>query len=108
MFQEMFKSGCISHLPENIGDCMSVPGNFPQQGDGEKFLERFKCLDPTYTAEFELIPQSSNLTVLDPVIKTPPPCNRKKCKEGSGKRPSRGRWRNVPGKVQISMHLTYP
>jgi hypothetical protein len=42
-----------SHILPNMGDHTSVPGNFPQRGDGGTFRERFKYVDPTYVAEFE-------------------------------------------------------
>jgi hypothetical protein len=72
-----------SHPLPNMGEHTSVPGNFPQRGDGRYFLERFKSRCISQSAKYG----RSNVS--------------------SGKLPATGRWRNVPGNVQISMHLTY-
>ena len=73
-----------SHMLPNMGDQTSVPGNFPQRGDARYFLEMFKSRCISQSAKYG----RSNVS--------------------SGKLPATGRWGNVPGKVQISMHLTYP
>ena len=141
-FQERFKSRRISRDSENTRDHTSFPGNYSQRGDGGTFRERFRSRrisrnpentgDHTFTSgklpaagRWKNIPgtvrissQSHSVSNIvmdlsagegdDSTLDVNTSALRQKIRrEGSGKLPSRGRWGNVLGKVQISLHLTF-
>ena len=104
----------------NMGEHMSVPGNFPQRGDGRAFQERFKsrCNLTPYcgiwenTCQFREITRNgameersgkgSNLDAISP------PAKHGRSHVSSRKPPATGRWKIVPGKVRISMQISLP
>ena len=98
----------ISRNPANKGDCTSVPGNFPQRGDGRTFRERFKSgCNLTYCQTWEINRQfqetsrngamekrsgkGSNLAAISHTAK------HGKSNVSSRKLPAAGRWKKVPG-----------
>jgi hypothetical protein len=104
----------ISHIARNKADCTSVPGKFPQRGDGRAFRERFKsrCNLTPYCGKWENTCQfqetsrngamgersrkGSNLDAISHTAK------HGRSNVSSRKLPATGQWKNVPGNVQIA------